>query len=187
MRKISLGLIETWGTVPAIEAADAGAKAADVSLLGLEVTPTALVTVKFVGDVGAVKAAVAAAKAAAGRVGKVVATHVIPRPDLQLGITPPERPPEAVAKGAPVPPAPPAGRKTPARAKPKKSRPKKKAGEPIRGKSALLKKSTQSGDAAGSVPKGKSKKAVKDAAESGRKAPRGRKPKTDKKSKPTRS
>ena len=86
MKNKSIGLIETWGYVPAIEAADAGTKAAVVTLIGYEITKTALVTVKFAGDVAAVKAAVAAGTAAAKKVGKVVSVHVIPRPDSQLSM-----------------------------------------------------------------------------------------------------
>jgi ethanolamine utilization protein EutM len=76
----ALGLIETRGLVGAIEAADAGVKAAPVKLLGTERTDPALVTVLFSGDVAAVKAAVDAGAAAAERVGELVAVHVIPRP-----------------------------------------------------------------------------------------------------------
>jgi len=91
MKKRSLGLIETWGYIPAVEAADAGAKAADVTFLGYEITKVALVTVKFTGDVAAVRAAVTAGAQAARKVGKVVAVHVIPRPDTQLRIEPPDK------------------------------------------------------------------------------------------------
>ncbi len=133
MGKQSLGMIETWGYVPAIEAADAGVKAADVALLGYEEVRAGLITVKFVGDVAATQAAVAAGAAAAERVGKVVAVHVIPRPDRQLGIAPPspqpppeekvETQPTAVAEeeAAPTPPAEKAKRK---KAKSKKAKPK---------------------------------------------------------------
>ncbi len=76
----ALGLIETRGLVGAIEAADAGVKAAPVKLLGTERTDPALITVLFSGDVAAVKAAVDAGAAAAERVGELVAVHVIPRP-----------------------------------------------------------------------------------------------------------
>jgi len=93
MKRQSLGLIETWGYVPAIEAADAGTKAADVNFLGYEITRVALVTVKFVGEVAAVQAAVAAGEQAAKKVGKVVSVHVIPRPDPQLRIEPLDQPP----------------------------------------------------------------------------------------------
>ena len=76
----ALGLIETRGLVGAIEAADAGVKAAPVKLLGTERTDPALITVLFSGDVASCKAAVDAAAAAAERVGELVAVHVIPRP-----------------------------------------------------------------------------------------------------------
>ncbi len=95
MQKRSLGLIETWGHVPAVEAADAGCKAANVSLAGYEEVRAGLVTIMFTGDVAAVKTAVTAGAAAAQRVGKVVSCHVIARPDRQL-------------QSLPVPPLPPA-------------------------------------------------------------------------------
>ncbi len=80
----ALGLIETRGLVGAIEAADAGIKAAPVTLLGSERVDAALVTVLFAGDTASVKAAVDAGSAAASRVGQLVSAHVIPRPDPQL-------------------------------------------------------------------------------------------------------
>ena len=76
----ALGLIETRGLVGAIEAADAGVKAAPVKLLGTERTDPALITVLFAGDVASVKAAVDAGAAAAERVGHLVSVLVIPRP-----------------------------------------------------------------------------------------------------------
>ena len=76
----ALGLVETRGLVAAIEAADAMVKAANVRLLGTEVTVAALVTVKVEGETGAVRAAVAAGAAAAKKVGELIGTHVIPRP-----------------------------------------------------------------------------------------------------------
>lgn len=78
--KGSLGLIETRGLVPAIAAADAGVKAANVALLECKLTWPALVTITFQGDVAAVQAAVASGGAAANAVGEVVSTHVIARP-----------------------------------------------------------------------------------------------------------
>jgi microcompartment protein CcmL/EutN len=133
MEKRSLGMIETWGYVPAIEAADAGVKAADVALLGYEEVRAGLITVKFIGDVAAVKAAVAAGAGAGERVGRVVAVHVIPRPDRQLRIAPPSPLPplEEEAKTQPAPveeeeaaAPPPAKEKPPKKAKPKRARPK---------------------------------------------------------------
>lgn len=81
----ALGLVETRGLVGAVEAADAGAKAANVRLLGAERADAGLVTVKFLGDVAAVKAACDAGAAAAERVGQLVAVHVIARPHEDLG------------------------------------------------------------------------------------------------------
>ena len=80
----ALGLIETKGLVGAIEAADAGLKAADVRLLGSERAEAGLVTVLFGGDVAAVRAAVDAGSAAAERVGQLISAHVIPRPHESL-------------------------------------------------------------------------------------------------------
>lgn len=83
--KQALGLIETIGLVSAIEAADAAVKAANITLLGYENTKGGgKITVKFVGDVGAVKAGVAAGVAAASRIGKVYGQHVIPRPHDEI-------------------------------------------------------------------------------------------------------
>ena len=76
----ALGMIETRGLVASIEAADAMTKAANVTLIGNERIGSGLVTVMVRGDVGAVKAAVEAGETAAGRLGEVIATHVIPRP-----------------------------------------------------------------------------------------------------------
>lgn len=76
----ALGMIETKGLVGAIEAADAMAKAANVTLVGYEKIGFGLVTVKVRGDVGAVKAAADAGAAAAQNVGELVSVHVIPRP-----------------------------------------------------------------------------------------------------------
>ncbi len=80
----ALGLVETRGLVGAIEAADAGLKAANVRLLATERVDAGLVTVMFGGDVAAVKAAVDAGAAAAERVGHLVSSHVIPRPHEQV-------------------------------------------------------------------------------------------------------
>jgi len=86
MEATSLGLIEIVGYVAAIEASDAGCKAANVRLLGYERGRAGLFTVKFAGDVAAVRAAVTAASVAAERIGKVVAVHVIAHPDRQLHV-----------------------------------------------------------------------------------------------------
>ncbi|MBM4175421.1 MAG: BMC domain-containing protein [Ignavibacteria bacterium] len=82
--ELALGLVETKGLVGAIEAADAMTKTANVKLLGKEIVKGALVTVKIIGEVAAVKASVDAGAAAAQRVGQLVSIHVIPRPDDQI-------------------------------------------------------------------------------------------------------
>ncbi len=82
----ALGLVETRGLVGAVEAADAGLKAANVRFLGSEYADAGLVTVMFSGDVAAVKAAVDAGAAAAERVGHLVSRHVIPRPHPDLDV-----------------------------------------------------------------------------------------------------
>lgn len=116
MLDFALGLIETRGLIPAIEAADAAVKAANVTLVGKDVTKGALVTIKVIGEVSAVQAAVDAGSAAAMRIGELVSRHVIARPsdgmELFLGGKrsgpPPEHPAPPVAaprasKRAPAP------------------------------------------------------------------------------------
>ena len=80
----ALGMIETKGLVASIEAADAMVKAANVTLIGKEHVGGGLVTVMVRGDVGAVKSAVEAGASSAGRLGELVATHVIPRPHTDV-------------------------------------------------------------------------------------------------------
>ena len=76
----ALGMVETRGLVAAIEAADAMCKAANVTLVGTEKIGSGLVTVMVRGDVGAVKSSVEAGANSAGKLGELIATHVIPRP-----------------------------------------------------------------------------------------------------------
>jgi ethanolamine utilization protein EutM len=82
--QIALGMIETRGVVAAIEAADAMAKAANVTLMGQEKVGGGLVAVYVRGEVGAVKAATDAGAVAANKIGEVIAVHVIPRPSVEL-------------------------------------------------------------------------------------------------------
>lgn len=83
----ALGMIETYGLVPAIEAADAMLKAAEVRLLERTFVKGGLVAITVTGDVGAIKAAVDAGAAAAVRLGEraLVSQHVIPRPHSEVG------------------------------------------------------------------------------------------------------
>lgn len=87
---LALGLIETKGLIGAIEAADAMVKAANVEIIGKEKITAALITIKIVGEVAAVKAAVDAGAEAAKRVGELVSTHVIPKPDDEMDAILPE-------------------------------------------------------------------------------------------------
>ena len=80
----AIGLIETFGLVFVLEAADAMVKAANVTLIGKEHVGGGLVTVMVRGDVGAVKAATDAGAAAAERVGELISIHVIPRPHEEV-------------------------------------------------------------------------------------------------------
>lgn len=84
--RTAMGYIETVGLAAAIAAADAALKAANVSLIGREISKGAgMVTVKLSGNVGAVKAAVAAGKAEGDRVSQVLAIQVIARPAQSHG------------------------------------------------------------------------------------------------------
>ena len=80
----ALGMVETRGLIASIEAADAMVKASKVQLIGKEKITAGLVTVLVVGETAAVKSAVDAGAAAAQRVGQLVSTHIIPRPDDQI-------------------------------------------------------------------------------------------------------
>ncbi len=82
--QMALGMIETRGLIASIEAADAMAKAASVTILGQSKTGGGLVATLVRGEVGAVKAATDAGSVAANKVGEVVAVHVIPRPHDDL-------------------------------------------------------------------------------------------------------
>ena len=81
----ALGIVETFGLVADIAAADAMLKAAQVSLVGMSQIGAGLVTTFVQGDVGAVEAAVAAGKTAAAAVGQLVGGHVIPKPHAVVG------------------------------------------------------------------------------------------------------
>lgn len=78
--QMALGMIETRGIVAAIEAADAMAKAASVTIVSQNKAGGGLISTLVRGEVGAVKAATDAGSVAANKVGEVVAVHVIPRP-----------------------------------------------------------------------------------------------------------
>ena len=75
----ALGLVETLGLVPALEAADKMLKAADVELISYENVGSTLVTIMVKGDVAAVRSSVEAG------IGKLTAKNVMPRPIRAVG------------------------------------------------------------------------------------------------------
>jgi len=80
----AVGLIETRGWVGLVEATDAMCKAARVEIVKTVQIGGAYVTTIVRGDVGSVKAAVDAGAEAAGKVGELIASHVIARPHPDL-------------------------------------------------------------------------------------------------------
>ena len=90
---------EWWKHVALVamtEAADAAVKAANVEIIDYEPAGSGMSCILLRGDVGAVKAAVEAASEAASRIGEVVSTHIIPRPNegiwaMKLGAKPKPR------------------------------------------------------------------------------------------------
>ncbi len=91
MTSNALGLIETKGLIGAIAAADVAAKAAAVSIATAELTDAAFMTIKIIGELGAVQAAVEAGASEAERIGELVSAHVIARPDEELVVMLPNR------------------------------------------------------------------------------------------------
>lgn len=86
----ALGLIETFGIVYILEAADAMCKAADVDLVGFENVASGYISVLVRGDVGACKTAVEAGVKAVEDMGSEVYSHVViarPHQDLEKIIT----------------------------------------------------------------------------------------------------
>ena len=80
----AIGMIETKGYTGNVEATDAMAKAANVSISKMIPIGGGLITVICRGDVASVKAAVDAGAKAASKVGELVASHVIARPHADL-------------------------------------------------------------------------------------------------------
>jgi ethanolamine utilization protein EutM len=84
MSKQAIGIIETKGLIPLLEASDAALKSADIRMTGWEKIGSGLVTGFFAGDVAAVKAGLDAAASAAASHGTVTSVQVIPRPHDDL-------------------------------------------------------------------------------------------------------
>jgi ethanolamine utilization protein EutM len=80
LQKTALGMVETIGLIASIEAADAMAKVANVSISCQEEIGGGYVTIMVRGEIGAVQASVDAGVTAAKRAGQLIAGHVIARP-----------------------------------------------------------------------------------------------------------
>ncbi len=80
LQKTALGMVETIGLIASIEAADAMAKVANVSITCQEEIGGGYVTIMVRGEVGAVQASVDAGVAAAKKGGQLITGHVIARP-----------------------------------------------------------------------------------------------------------
>lgn len=82
----AIGFIETEGLPAAIAASDAALKSANVVLIGRENSRGAgLMTVKIMGDIGAVKAALESARSVSNQVRSVRSVLAIPRPAPGIG------------------------------------------------------------------------------------------------------
>ena len=81
----ALGIIETIGLVPAVEAGDVAVKTAEVTLMGLQAVGGGYVSLLVKGDVSAVKASIDAGSASAARLGTVASVTVIARTAEGLG------------------------------------------------------------------------------------------------------
>ena len=85
----ALGMLEVYSFSTAVAAADAAAKAADVSIIAFDrnrpinpdVPAPLVMEIKMEGNVAAVNAGVEAAKAYADKEGKFIVSHVIANPD----------------------------------------------------------------------------------------------------------
>ncbi|MDR3362211.1 MAG: BMC domain-containing protein [Desulfovibrio sp.] len=94
----ALGFVEVYGLATGIETADAMLKSAQVRLVRQHGVHPGLITLVVEGDLASCRAAVNAGVAAASRMGAVIASHVIGRPDADTEtlvldmICPPQEP-----------------------------------------------------------------------------------------------
>lgn len=79
MKESTLGLLETYGFVGAVEGLDVALKSANVKLVSCEFVTGGIVTIFITGDVASVKASIEAASAAVDRLGSLRNAHVIAR------------------------------------------------------------------------------------------------------------
>ena len=83
-----IGLIETQGFTAVFEAIDTACKAANVEVIGKEKLGGGYITVFIEENVAAVGAVVEAGKAKVDGLGKLIAAHVIARPQRRRPETP---------------------------------------------------------------------------------------------------
>lgn len=83
MKIQAIGMIETKGLIGAIVGADAMVKSANVEIVGNKYfkVRSGIVTVIVTGDVGAVKSAIEIGANEASKVGTLITSHTIARPD----------------------------------------------------------------------------------------------------------
>ncbi|HAG43345.1 MAG TPA: carbon dioxide concentrating mechanism protein [Clostridium sp.] len=79
MKESTLGLLETYGFVGAVEGLDVALKSANVKLVSCEFVTGGIVTILITGDVASVKASIEAASVAVDRLGSLRNAHVIAR------------------------------------------------------------------------------------------------------------
>ncbi|MBU5591910.1 BMC domain-containing protein [Clostridium sp. MSJ-4] len=84
LNKSTLGFLETYGFVAAVEGLDVALKSANVELVSCEFIGSGIVTVVLTGDVASVKASIEAACTAIDRIGTLRSAHVIARGDEQV-------------------------------------------------------------------------------------------------------
>ncbi len=82
--QISLGFIETDSFFGAVEASNVMVKTSNVILAGKEVFTSGVITIKVIGESGAVKNAIEAGIDAVKKLGRNVSSHIILEPDEQL-------------------------------------------------------------------------------------------------------
>lgn len=96
----ALGMLEVRGMAPAVEAADAMLKSANVRLLRQWQTDPGMITLIVEGDLAACRAALDAGGAAARRIGEVISQLVIGKadPDTERLVEQMMQPPQPVAQ-----------------------------------------------------------------------------------------
>jgi len=98
----AIGMLETYGMLPAVEGLDAALKSANVTMRSFDSVGGGLIAWVVEGDVGSVRVAVSAGKAAAARVGEVISENVIARLAPDVGdILPPVPAPSKTAVAKP--------------------------------------------------------------------------------------